>query len=245
MSSGFSLRTHRDRYRQKSREQFFRFLLLIGFLAGIFIAGYQIGGKKSENTIKNLKIKVTELNTGQDTIQQEIIDLRAKNQTLTLQNKDINDRYQKDIPKGDLGLLSALVQEQLEKGINVERLAFVIRQAQPPQNCTNPEKKRFVLSTPIYKGPDSSVSFANGAVTITGTGKTTVTESGQKEAWFDSGKPVSIKFTKLGGKNDLKESLLPIHHTIIIGDREHRFTVAKGPRSFVTVTADSCDYKID
>lgn len=245
MSSGFSLRNHRDRHRQKSREKFFRTLLLCGFLLAIFVAGFHFGAKRSQNKIRNLELTVQELSTGHEAIETEITTLRANNQTLTLKNKELNERYQKDIPKGDLGLLSALAQEQLEKGIKVERLAFVIRQAQPPQNCTNPEKKRFVLSTPIYKGPGSSVSFANGAITVTGSGATTVTETGQKEAWFDAGKPVTIKFTKLGGKADVKESLLPIHHAIILGDREYRFTVAKGPRSFVTVTADSCDYKIN
>ncbi len=245
MSSGFSLRSHRDRYRQKSREKFFRNLLLIGFLVGIFVAGYHYGARQSQNKIRNLKFTVQELQTEHQSIQEEIITLRANNQTLTIKNKELTERYNRDIPKGDLGLLSALAQEQLKKGINVERLAFVIRQAQPPQNCTNPEKKRFILKTPIYKGPQSSVSFANGAITITGSGEATITETGQKEAWFDAGKPVIIKFTKLGGKADVKESLLPIHHTIILGDREHRFTVAKGPRSFVTVTTDSCDYTIN
>ncbi len=245
MSSGFSLKNHHDRQRERSKARFFRTLFFVGFLIVIFLAGLHLGGIKSQRQNENLKIKLQRLKSDYSNIEKEIIDLRTENKTLTLKNKTLNERYLKDVPKGDLGLLSSLLREQLDKGMSSERLAFIIRQAQPPKNCTQPEKKRFVINTPVYNGPKSSVSFANGAITLTGSGQATITNSGQKEAWFDPGKDVSIQFTKLGGTADIKKSILPIHHNIILGEREYRFTIAKGPRSFVNVTADSCDYKIN
>ncbi|MGM0422112.1 MAG: hypothetical protein ACQEQL_03330, partial [Pseudomonadota bacterium] len=69
-----------------------------------------------------------------------------------------------------------------------------------------------------------------------------VNNSGNPESWYDPGKPVEVSFTRVGGKEVVKEGLLPIHHSMVIGDKEHRFTIAKGERSFIDVTSDSCDY---
>ena len=47
---------------------------------------------------------------------------------------------------------------------------------------------------------------------------------------------------RFGGKQTVKESLLPIQQSLVVGNKEYRFTVAAGERSFMSVTSDSCDY---
>src|SRR5690606_4668415 len=105
-----------------------------------------------------------------------------------------------------------------------------------------PQAKRFVVKTPVYSGPHGTVSFGNGAITVTGEGEPAVSAAGEAEAWYDPGKPVKITFIEIGGKQTVKEGLLPIQHSMVLGNKEYRFTVAAGERSFISVTSDSCDY---
>lgn len=118
----------------------------------------------------------------------------------------------------------------------------IIRAAQPPQNCSQAVNKRFVLSTPSYKGPQSGVTFADGTVTVSGSGDSSISSKQEKEAWFDPGKPITVVFTVIGGKKETKTGLLPLHHTIILGNKEYRFTISEGPRSFIVISSDYCDY---
>jgi hypothetical protein len=94
----------------------------------------------------------------------------------------------------------------------------------------------------VYNGPQGAVSFGNGVVTVAGEGAASVNPTGKAEAWYDPGKPVKITFTEIGGKQTVKEGLLPIQHSLVVGNKEYRFTVAAGERSFISVTSDSCDY---
>lgn len=79
-------------------------------------------------------------------------------------------------------------------------------------------------------------------MTVTGEGAPSVSVAGQPEAWYDPGKPVKVIFTEIGGKQTIKEGLLPVQHALVVGSKEYRFTVAAGDRSFIVVTSDSCDY---
>ena len=53
---------------------------------------------------------------------------------------------------------------------------------------------------------------------------------------------MKIIFTEIGGKQTFKQGLLPIQNSMVIGNKEYRFTIAAGERSFMSVTGDSCDY---
>ena len=43
-------------------------------------------------------------------------------------------------------------------------------------------------------------------------------------------------------KTDNKAGIMPLHHSVVSGNREYRFTIEEGARSFAKVTFDSCDY---
>lgn len=238
------LRNHHDRYKQRSQSQRRQFLFLIVALIAICTLAYNMGQLRNENLVKRYQTEWQTLQARAERAEATKIDLETNLQTLSLAHQQLEDTYKKDIPQGDLGLLTSLIKEQLDKGTSVDRLAFVIRQAQPPQNCTQPVSKRFILQTPHYKGPKSSVSFADGTITVTGDGIANQSTDGTADAWFDPGKRVRIIFTQLGGQAKVVDGLLPLHHTIIINSKEHRFTVSEGPRSFVLITADQCDYPL-
>lgn len=238
----FVLRSHQDRYRQRARESFLRTFVVCSLLAGTLICGYLIGQQRQKMAHNQTKIVLQDVRERAEQSEAAMTALRSKNETLSIALNQLQTSYNTKIPQGDLLSLMTLVQEQLDRGMSVERISQILKAARPPQNCSAPLSKRFILSTPAYEGPESKITFAEGAITVSGNGEASINSSGSKEAWFDAGKKVKITFTQTGGLQVVKEGILPLHHTIIRNDKEYRFSVSEGPRSFVVVTSDSCDY---
>lgn len=241
----FVLRSHRDRYRQRARESLYKTLAVMACFGATLAVGYVGGQKKQEQEVRTLREQAEQAIQNRTTAEAESSKTHSSYQTLKIQFDQLTEQYKRDVPHGDLGLLTSLVKEQIEKGLAVERMAQIIRSAQPPQNCTQAINKRLIASTPNYKGPESVVTFADGMITARGSGESSINSKKEKEAWFDPGKPVKIVFTTIGGKEEIKEGLLPLHHTIIYKNKEYRFTVSEGPRSFIAIASDSCDYPED
>ena len=63
-----------------------------------------------------------------------------------------------------------------------------------------------------------------------------------EDATFDPAKPVTVFFTRLGGETTSTVGVLPLHHAVVVGDLEYRFSVVAGSRSFAEVTGQSCVY---
>jgi len=52
-----------------------------------------------------------------------------------------------------------------------------------------------------------------------------------------------VHFSRLGGETSKATAKLPLHHSVVLGDHEYRFTVTAGnSRGFVNVTADRCTF---
>jgi hypothetical protein len=239
----FILRSHHDRYRQRNRESFYRGITVAAGLILAMWLGYYIGTKRDAQDARQIELQNQDLQEQTTQNEQAKTELEARYQTLLIRYQQLAEKFKRELPQGDASTLSKLIQEQLERGMNPKRLEQVIRSTEPPQNCTEAVSKRFILSTPIYKGPQSAVTFADGAITVSGTGEPSINSKRHKEAWFDPGKPIQMIFTVIGGKKEEKQGLLPLTHTIVVQNREYRFTVSEGPRSFVVVTSDNCDYQ--
>lgn len=238
----FLLRSHHDRYRERARNDFYRGIGIFASIAIAILIGYAGGQKQYSQEMRRIRTQNKQLQETAFSSEQKVTHLEADLQTMNIKFQQLQGQYERDVPKGDLGLMTALIKEQLDKGLSVERMIQIIRAAQPPQNCSQPVNKRFILSTPAYKGPESAVTFADGAISISGTGEPSINSKQEKEAWFDPGKPITVAFAVTGGKSEGKTGLLPLHHTIILRDKEYRFTISEGPRSFIVISSDSCDY---
>lgn len=239
MYSSYNPRRRYQRKKDQRNKKIMRIVLFLGLISG---TSYWLGGEAVKSSEYAYKQQFTRVKAENQDLESKVTELLAANQTLQRDFEKLQGKYHSEVPTGELKELSELAKQQLQDGISSERLEFVITSARPPRNCTSPETKRFVIRTPHYRGPDSAVSFVNRSVTVTGSGEPSVSNGGKVQAWFDAGQEVEVKFSQLGGKDTIKKGLLPIHHAMVIGDKEHRFTVSKGNRSFVNVTSDTCDY---
>jgi cell division protein FtsB len=233
----------RQRYRERSVRRVNAAILFLLAIGSMSVIAFWMGRQYAALQLDSLKKQVEESNTQLASLQEEVVKVRAEAQTATSRLEQLHQQYQKDLPEG--GPIRALydqLREQLADGMDPDRLAFVLRSARPPSNCTDPVSKRFMVKTPAYSGPESTVSVGEGAVIVSGIGASSHNKSGQPQAWFDATQPVTVTFKVAGGAAEQKSGVLPIKHSMIAAGREYRFTLSEGEKSFIKVTFDSCDY---
>ena len=230
-----------QRYRERSAQRLASGLGILALILVSIIIGFWFGKQYAAEQYISLKDEVVSLRKEREELQENATELGAAAQTASKRYEQLQEEVESIIPEGPMQELVTLVREQLKQGTDADRLAFVIRSARPPTGCVDPDTKRFVISTPAYKGPKSLASIADGAIEIYGSGSSARNEKNKPEAWYDPAKRVEIIF-KHGAKMEKKSGVLPIKYSVVQGDREYRFTIESGARSFAKVTYDSCAY---
>ncbi len=229
------------RYRDRATQKMMNFFKFMAFLLICALFGFWLGKQYGAQHLITLKDNVASLEIERDKLQENVTELSAKAQTADKRYEQLQEEVNSIIPKGPMQDLVTLVRTQLEQGMDPQRLSSAIRSARPPSNCSNPETKRFVVKTPAYNGPTSFAAVAEGGVIISGAGKSARNVKGLPEAWYDPAKSVTLVF-KHGDKMEQKSGVLPLRYSVVHKDREYRFTIEKGARSFAKVIFDSCAY---
>ena len=233
----------RTRYqkRQSKRTNAIMLSLIVG--VALIGFGFWLGRQHVVFQIESLRRDAESAQGDAKRMQDELVKVRAESQTANSRLEQLQNQFDAELPaEGPTRELVQMVRKQLEDGMSAERLAFVIRSARPPRNCTDPSTKRFMVKTPAYSGPDSAASIGEGAVNVTAIGASSRNKAGQLEAWFDPTQPVTITFKSSDGNTEAKSGTLPIQQSMIAAGREYRFTLSEGEKSFIKVTFDSCDY---
>jgi|GEM_PF-475796 len=239
-----------DRYRQRKKHKTMSLLGQVMVVVLSVLFGYWLGGQGEVGEVANWKARSQLLEQEREQLQDALTTLKSSEQTATMKYKQLQDSTQEILGNPALQEIVALARDQLEKGMDAERLAYIVRAGKPPANCTDATIDRFVVSTPNYDGEASALSIADGAILISGEGRAASGKGDggdEGEAWYDPKMPVRAKFNVKHPDADVhketqKRRALPLYHTIILGDRQYRFTLSEGAKSFVKVTYDSCDY---
>lgn len=237
----FSSYDPHTRYRRRSIDRFVNFIVVLAFLFGSGAVGFWLGQQGSSQQVSSLQQRLEEAEMQKSETEAVLMELRTEAQTATLKYEQLQSDVEQQVPEAMQGLVD-LVRKQLEEGMDPDRLSFVIRSARPPRNCSEPETRRFVISTPAYQGSESSVEITEAGIQVSGKGVSVNNKDGKPEAWYDPAKQVSISFKLNGAEEKLKTGVMPIRHSLVSGAREYRFSVEEAARSFAKVTFDSCDY---
>lgn len=233
-------------YERRRRRRFWistaKTLFLLAVMVGIGVFAYQVGIEQVKGRETGLREENAQLKARVQELDRSVATLQATAHSATVKATELETRLQRELPQGELAELAKLVAERLASGVDPHRLAFVINETRMPRNCDSPESKRFILPTPLYRGSNTAVGFADGTVTISGEGAAARNAEGKTEGWFDPQQPVSIRFTEIGGRQTEATGMLPLQHSVVIGNTEHRFMVAAGAKSFVEVTTERCPF---
>ena len=231
-----------DRYRRRSARRMTSLMMSLVFLGIVFAFGFGIGKMYSQQSLYILGEEKRISGEERDKLQDDITLLRAESQTAKVRVEQLKASYEVLVSEGPMQDIVTLLRQQIEQGVDIKRLESVILSARPPQNCSKSEIRRFIVSTPSYNGPKSQVVIKKASIAISAKGTSAQSSKGKKEAWFDPGQPVEMSFQSGSEKPQIKRGVLPIYYSAVVGDKEYRFTVDAGSKSFVKVTYDHCDY---
>lgn len=247
----------RETGRQQRRRRIaflMRILIYVLVVCGVAWFSYSEGRRISQSRIDNLESQVTQMRTTTDEAVAAAIEAESSEQELraavdTRENALRDEaaawqqRYESEVPHGEAAVLWTQVTERLEEGISVERLGETIALVEEERSCdADTPSKRIVVKTEFHDDTVSAASFADGRISVTGTGATATDENGYPAAWFDPAKPVSLVFSTIGGGTETIEGALPVYHNVLIGSDQYRFAVSEGPPDFAIVTVERCDY---
>lgn len=235
-------RFEQDRPRRSLLGRIFKLVLVLAAMGGLGLFTFQLGVEDErgrQGRLADETLKLAEANR----------QLTDTNQALRTQLGTAQGRL-KDL-EGVIGatpriseaarILMPTIEKKLGEGMDPKRLADALAAVDKPRDCEAPETKRFLVKTALTSdGPNTSIGFSNGVVTVSGQGATAKNAEGRPEAWFEPNEPITVRFTQIGGKAVEAQGKLPIHHTLAIGQAEHRFSVMASSRGFVQVTAERC-----
>jgi hypothetical protein len=234
---------HEHRRKRQRAARTIKLLLVVAAAAGSLGAAYTFGhhvgglGQAQLETQRDAAIaRGHHLEGERAALATELAETRAK-------LRAVEERYAQAVPTGERRDLLEQIVAKLAAGVTAERLATVIAAAENERACEQPATKRFLVRTPVSppSGGDAS-SFADGQIVVTGLGISAKDESQNPEAWFDPNQPVTLRFAALGGAASEAKGKLPLHHSVVLGGWEYRFSAMPSTRGYVAVTADRCKY---
>ncbi|UCH73070.1 MAG: hypothetical protein JSU82_11960 [Rhodospirillales bacterium] len=240
MSFGFA----EQKAARRRRWRIVRWLLTTAFLLVLGVSSYWTGAKLAKSEVTRLERKVADLEKDAAALRERNAALESEAAIARESESKWQARYKAEVPTGKSRELLTLIEDEIAKGADPQRVAFLVTTAADERSCDSAlQTKRFLLRTPLYSGANDAVSFANNAIIVTGEGALSSDPDGKPQAWFDPAKPVTLSFRQPGGDRSEASGLLPLHHSVVRGDTEYRFTVtASESQGFITVTAERCAF---
>jgi hypothetical protein len=241
--SGYGSRFERRR-RDRWRMAMLRLTIYGAVIGAISYWAYTMGGEYTQRRNRALKEQMSVLAEENERLRVEADAAVGARIAAEERAASFQRRYRTEVPQGAVREIMDAMRARIEEGITPARIAHVVGAVQNETGCRDEvANRRFIVQTPISNGSNSSVSFADNLVTVTGAGISARDSAGNAEAWFDPVQPVTIAFTLPGGEQTVAEGVLPLHHSVVLDDEDHRYTVtASQARGFVTVTEQMCDY---
>ena len=243
-----SLGLHERQQKARLRTWWILLVVIIAVLFEILLIKFAImtGVELSKIDIARLDERIVELQT-------EIKTLEAHKQQLANAAKAADDRSKEWERKYDLGVPNGIskelfdqMQAQLQKGVPPDRMALFIGQASKPRSCDPaPESVQLYVRTGIGKpGGKFETTFGGHRLTVTINGDPAVNKDGQKEAWFDTEKPVTVNFTDPVGTTWDMSGVLPLNRQMVVGDSEFQisFGVEEKRRGYAQITSARCNF---
>jgi hypothetical protein len=243
--SGHSHGSRFDRRRRDAWRMAMVRLVFYGVIIGVISYwAYTMGGEHSENRNRALESRMEAMEEENERLTAETDEAIAARATALERATRYRQRYEAEVPQGEVYDIMTAVRVRLEAGVSPERITHVIGAVTNETNCgAEVASRRFIVQTEISDGRNASVSFAGNLITVSAAGEQSVNAAGNKEAWFDRSQPVGVSFTLPGGRSETVEGALPLYHSVVINDRDHRFTMAAADtRGFLLVTEQVCAY---
>ena len=240
MSYGFSDQKAARRRRWRNIRWTFATVIFLS----LAVTSYWSGEKIARLEVSGLQEKVDELTKGVAELRDKNAALEERAAAADRNETEWREKYAADVPTGKSSELLALIESQIEKGADPDRVAFLVDTAARERSCDAvTQTKRFLVRTPLFAGANDAVTFAKNTITVTGMGASANSAAGIPEQWFDPAKPVTLRFVEPGGVSSQAFGALPLHHSVVRGKSEYRFSIIdSGKQGFINITAERCAF---
>lgn len=231
------------RYRsRRSQQRQVVSLIAVAILAAL-LGGYFTGKKHMLDKYRAVRGLMQEDRAANKSLESRLTELEGEIQARETELEQLRLQYEEEVPKGEVKDLMVLVNKKLARGLDANRLALVIDSARPPHGCSKTDTQPLLVVTPGYGGPQPTLDFTEEGLVITAEGHPALNaEEGREESWFDPAQTVSLSFVHSSGTKTQKSGLLPLQHSMVVGDREYRFSIGQGARSLIDISFNHCSY---
>ena len=239
MTLGLSEGRNRRQRRRRSWWTTIRWLIVFAIVGGAGTYSYNLGGELALQEVRVLEARLGEL-SGENGRLQSRLDGAGK---VIREATARVSRLEGEVPNEREQQLLSTIRERLSGGVDPDRLAFVLGAVSNTPECFGePKTRRFIVGTELSGGGNDTVSFSEESVLVTASGEMSRSDADELQAWFDPAQPIVARFRNIDGTETVATGVLPLTHSVVIGDVEHRFALKSGARAFVEVTSHACRY---
>ncbi len=240
MTLGLSEERGRVRRRRRNFWTLFRWAIGIGVVAAAGTWSYDIGTDLAQQDVAVLQGQLTGTLQQSEGLRVQVEELAAE----LARTRTELAQVRRQIPTPSERDMLDMIQDRADAGVAGDRIAFVIANVSPVRQCdVEPTTRRFIANV-AGGGTNSNdtVSFADNTIAVTALGEAARDGTGELVGWYDPALPVAAKFTHISGDISTARGVLPLQHSVVVGDSEFRFTLTPGAQSFIDVTADRCAF---
>jgi len=212
-------------------------------IAGGALASYQIGRSQSGIERARFESDLSALQELNRLLSERAASAEQRAEAAITRAARLQRSYDADVPQGQTRELLDLLQQRLKDGIPAARLEFLLREARVERKCDPPsETKRLLVHTSVTPTPAATAGFAKNQITVTVEGAPQRKPDGRTDPIFDPQQPVTLHLLRIGRDVAKAEGRLPLSHSLVLGDREFRFTVKAADKGQAELIAQVCDF---
>lgn len=224
-----------SRERRRRRGQFAlrvaKWLVVLGIFLGLGIAAYRSGLELARTEVTALERRLDEVATEARDYQMRNARLETDLRQAREANAALQQRYDRDVPKGDAAALFSLAQQRIAAGIPRERVAQVLRDAAPVRRCEGRgQSRRFAVAYGPRAPENAGFELLDGLVRVM------VSAPNQTD---DLARAATVAVT-VAGADPVTLSGLPQRHPVVLGNAEMTLNVTSEIRGFATVSLTTC-----
>ena len=212
-------------------------------IAGGALASYQIGRSQSGIERARFELDLSALQELNRLLSERAASAEQRAEAAITRAAKLQRSYDADVPQGQTRELLDLLQQRLKDGMPAARLEFLLREARVERKCDPPsETKRLLVHTSVTPTPAATAGFAKNQITVSVEGAPQRKPDGRTDPIFDPQQPVTLHLLRIGRDVAKAEGRLPLSHSLVLGDREFRFTVKAADKGQAELIAQVCDF---
>ena len=224
------------RERSRRRKQLiWRMSVGLFVAAGLLFLGYsayQTGAILAQSRVTELARDVSDLTAQRDTARAETAGLQSSLAEAKRSNLELQNRYDADVPKGEIAAVVAIARERLGQGLPAQRLAQAMRDAAATRACEAGGTRRRFAVQPAGRAPAETASLLDGLVQVSAT---------IPSANADPARSAAVAVTLARATEPLKMTGLPARQDITINNLVLHLTVeASEVSGYAVATLSTC-----